>query len=82
MKHLVRVVRGDDPISTLARRLTVDIVHLAIWLIIIIVAVAIVYWVLDRTGMWARVPTPFQYVIYGVIGIVALIVLVRFAGLL
>jgi hypothetical protein len=58
----------------------VDIVSLAIWLIVVVTVCAIVGWLAWKTGFWAKVPEPLQYVVYAVVAIVCILALAHFAG--
>ena len=86
MGLIVKTVRGDfDRLLFPRERVSgvgIDLVELIKWCIVILVAAAILYWVAYKTGAWEKVPAPFKYVIYGIIALVALDLLVRFAGLL
>lgn len=56
-----------------------DIVSLAIWVIVVIAVIAVVYWFTRASGV--VIPQPLLIVLYAVIAIVAIIFLARIAGL-
>jgi hypothetical protein len=57
----------------------VDPISVAVWLIVIIAAVAVVYWFLQYSGV--VIPRPLQIVLMAVVAILCLIFLARLAGL-